>query len=250
MSYHWAFYPLSPFLPSSFCHPLPTFCPLPAPPFRPSSPSLQDVTVLHHRFIDECFHRLDEVVDPTGGAGKTGSTGRNTSMLVTNAPRLCFKQRTPPSHCPLLHLKLPPLFSSLPLFLPVSLSSTPSLPPLLNLPPSRKLQVQMIERLLLLAQRYVMVVEVSAPSLSLSPSPPSPSPPSPSPHPHISLSSSLLIVHILIPSPHCHTFTPSQENHHFPRYLPPHGSCFLGHPVVLSISPDQPKTDFKLDVRN
>jgi len=54
----------------------------------------------------------------------------------------------------------------------------------------------MIERLLLLAQRYIIVVE---------------------------------------------------ENHHFPRYLPPHGACFLGHPITLSISSDQPKTDFKLD---
>ena len=134
MSYHWAFYPLSPFLPSSFCHPLPTFCPLPAPPLRPSSPSPQDVTVLHHRFIDECFHRLDEVVDPTGGAGKTGSTGRNTSMLVKNAPWLCFKQRTLPSHCPYFTSNFPPSFP--PSSLPVSLSSTPSLPPLLNLPPA------------------------------------------------------------------------------------------------------------------
>ena len=238
MSYHWAFYPLSPFLPSSFCPPLPTFCPLPAPPFRPSSPSLQDVTVLHHRFIDECFHRLDEVIDPTGGAGKTGSTGRNTSMLVTNAPRLCFKQRTPPSHCPLLHLKLPPLFSSLPLFLPVSLSSTPSLPPLLNLPPSRKLQVQMIERLLLLAQRYVMVVEVSASPLSPSPSPPSPL--SPSPHPHIftlSLTSHSQHLNPLPTLSHPHTLTgepsfpplPSSPWFLFPRS--PGGPLHLPRPA-------------------
>ena len=38
-----------------------------------------------------------------------------------------------------------------------------------------------------------------------------------------------------------------QESFHFPRSQPPHGSCFLGHPFVLHISPDQPKTEFDLE---
>ena len=38
-----------------------------------------------------------------------------------------------------------------------------------------------------------------------------------------------------------------QESFHFPRSQPPHGSCFLGHPFVLHISPDQPKTEFFLE---
>ena len=120
-------YPLSPFLPSSFIPP-------PSPPSLLSIP--QDVTVLHHMFIDECFRRLDEVIDPTGGAGRTGSTGRNTSMLVTNAPRLCFKHRTLSAHFPLLRPKLPSLpppslFPSLPSFH----SLLTPFSPLLNLPP-------------------------------------------------------------------------------------------------------------------
>lgn len=39
----------------------------------------------------------------------------------------------------------------------------------------------------------------------------------------------------------------TQESFHFPRSQPPHGSCFLGHPFVLHISPDQPKTEFNLE---
>lgn len=38
-----------------------------------------------------------------------------------------------------------------------------------------------------------------------------------------------------------------QESFHFPRSQPPHGSCFLGHPFILHISPDQPKTEFDLE---
>lgn len=38
-----------------------------------------------------------------------------------------------------------------------------------------------------------------------------------------------------------------QENHHYPRVTPPHGACFQGHHMVVSISPDQQKADFKLD---
>ena len=38
-----------------------------------------------------------------------------------------------------------------------------------------------------------------------------------------------------------------QEGFHFPRSQPPHGSCFLGHPFILHISPDQPKTEFDLE---
>lgn len=39
-----------------------------------------------------------------------------------------------------------------------------------------------------------------------------------------------------------------QENFHFMRHYPPHGACFLGHPITLSISPDQHKAEFKLEV--
>ena len=145
---------------------------------------------------------------------------------------------------------------------------------------SRLLGVQMIERLLLLAQRYIIVVEVGHSRPLSHPL---------TPHtPFLSHFLPLLPVMLFIsiffttlahtlahththththtyaytypPAPHTHThqltlttllfiLTPSQENHHFPRYLPPHGACFLGHPITLSISSDQPKTDFKLDVR-
>ena len=113
---------LSLFLPFLF-HPPPSFI-LPPSSYRLSSslhPSPQDVTVLHHRFIDECFRRLDEVMDPTGGAGRTGSTGRNTSMLVTlhhcydSSKEHCQLNFSPSSLSP---LHPPPLLSSLlPLFL-------------------------------------------------------------------------------------------------------------------------------------
>ena len=146
---------------------------------------------------------------------------------------------------------------------------------------SRLLGVQMIERLLLLAQRYIIVVEVghsrplsfTAPSLTPSHLTPLSSPIF-SPFSLSCFSSLSFLPHLHThthththtyaytypPAPHTHThqltlttllfiLTPSQENHHFPRYLPPHGACFLGHPITLSISSDQPKTDFKLDVR-
>ena len=192
---YWAF---SLFLPPLF-HPPPSFILPPSSSHLSSSlrPSPQDVTVLHHRFIDECFRRLDEVMDPTGGAGRTGSTGRNTSMLVTlhhgydSSKEHCQLNFSPSSLSP---LHPPPLLSSLSSFIPhhpPSPSFPPSLlplcinftlpppppPPLLS--PSSKLQVQVIERLLLLAQRYIMVVEVGRASSSLSsrigtfPSPPS-----------------------------------------------------------------------------
>ena len=45
--------------------------------------------------------------------------------------------------------------------------------------------------------------------------------------------------------PYVHLYL--QETFHFPRSQPPHGSCFLGHPFVLHISPDQPKTEFFLE---
>ena len=32
------------------------------------------------------------------------------------------------------------------------------------------------------------------------------------------------------------------------RHYPPHGACFLGHPITLTISPDQHKAEFKLEV--
>ena len=201
---YWAF---SLFLPSLF-HPPPSFI-LPPSSYHLSSslrPSPQDVTVLHHRFIDECFRRLDEVMDPTGGAGRTGSTGRNTSMLVTlhhgydSSKEHCQLNFSPsslsplhpppllsslsPPSLPLFHSTLPPPPFLPPSFLSALISLPPPSPPLpLLLPPllspSSKLQVQVIERLLLLAQRYIMVVEVGRASSSLSsrigtfPSPPS-----------------------------------------------------------------------------
>ena len=172
---------LSLFLPSLFHPPLPFILP-PSSYFLSSSlrPSPQDVTVLHHRFIDECFRRLDEVMDPTGGAGRTGSTGRNTSMLVTlhhgydSSNEHCQLNFSPSSlTCPspfFPHSSLSPLHPPPSPFLPPSfLSSFIPLPP--SYSPSSKLQVQVIERLLLLAQRYIMVVEVGASSSFSSPSP-------------------------------------------------------------------------------
>ncbi|CAI8010592.1 Ubiquitin carboxyl-terminal hydrolase 24, partial [Geodia barretti] len=41
--------------------------------------------------------------------------------------------------------------------------------------------------------------------------------------------------------------TVAEENYHFLRHYPPHGACFLGHPITLSISPDQHKSEFKLE---
>ena len=134
---------LSLFLPSLFHPPLPFILP-PSSYFLSSSlrPSPQDVTVLHHRFIDECFRRLDEVMDPTGGAGRTGSTGRDTSMLVTlhnsydSSNEHCQLNFSPSSlTCPSPssltppspHSTLPPLLSSLP---PSSLPSFHSPPPI------------------------------------------------------------------------------------------------------------------------
>ncbi len=39
-----------------------------------------------------------------------------------------------------------------------------------------------------------------------------------------------------------------QEHHHYhPRSNPPHGACFQGHHMVLTVSPDQQKQEFKLD---
>lgn len=52
---------------------------------------------------------------------------------------------------------------------------------------------------------------------------------------------------LLITTPHVYLHTCVQESFHFPRSQPPHGSCFLGHPFVLHISPDQPKTEFDLE---
>ena len=112
-------------------HPPPSFILPPSSYLLSSSlrPSPQDVTVLHHRFIDECFRRLDEVLDPTGGAGRTGSTGRNTSMLVKlhhgydSSKEHCQLNFSPSSlTCPsaflspssLSPIHPPPLLSSLP----------------------------------------------------------------------------------------------------------------------------------------
>ena len=135
------FDPFSLFLPSLFHPPLSFILP-PSSYLLSSSlrPSPQDVTVLHHRFIDECFRRLDEVMDPTGGAGRTGSTGRNTSMLVTlhhgydSSNKHCQLNFSPSSlTCPSPssltppspHSTLPPLLP--PSLLPLFLHSTPPL---------------------------------------------------------------------------------------------------------------------------
>ena len=84
-----------------------------------------------------------------------------------------------------------------------------------------------MERLLLLLERYITLAEVRSSGTCAEV------------YRHRLTSSSVVCV------PH---LLPLQENYHFPRYYPPHGACFLGHPITLSISPDQPKTDFKLEV--
>ena len=38
----------------------------------------QDVSVLHHRFIDECLRRLDDLMDASGGALRI-STGKGAN---------------------------------------------------------------------------------------------------------------------------------------------------------------------------
>ena len=84
-----------------------------------------------------------------------------------------------------------------------------------------------MERLLLLLERYITLAEVRSSGTCAEV------------YRHRLTSSSVVCVPYLLPL---------QENYHFPRYYPPHGACFLGHPITLSISPDQPKTDFKLEV--
>lgn len=46
---------------------------------------------------------------------------------------------------------------------------------------------------------------------------------------------------------HCIFILCPQENHHYPRSDRPHGACFQGHHMVIMVSPDQQKPEFKLD---
>ena len=121
---------------------------------------------------------------------------------------------------------------------------------------SLALRLQAIQRLLILAQRYITTVEVKGYNLQFS-----------NLERHfLSLTldicllfeSRLVIycvdVHVCFKctSPHnsvvtvvvCTSYAfvsinltfPPQESHHYPRAVPPHGATFLGHPLVLSIS--------------
>ena len=81
---------------------------------------LQDLRVVHMRFIDECFRRLADLTDTSGGSG--GGSGRGSGPS--------------PSRTSSGHITDP------------------------------ELRLQAIERLLLLAQRYISAVEASFPPLS------------------------------------------------------------------------------------